>query len=101
MENAVKTNPVGTKKCMERPGRDRILYAWNHGEKRANSGNLGEAKCDHTNVKVGDAGKGRGRRVVKPVKVWAGSGGKQTGRDSMQNRSVLHGSSCKPTGFAR
>ena len=56
---------------------------------------------DHTNVEVGDAGKGHGRVVVKPVEVWAGSGGKQTGRDSMQktgrlctevqgNRPVLH-----------
>ena len=56
---------------------------------------------DHTNVEVGDAGKGHGHVVVKPVEVWAGSGGKQTGRDSMQNRSVLHGSSCKLTGFAQ
>ena len=33
MENPLKNNPVGTKKCMERPGRDSMLYAWNNGKK--------------------------------------------------------------------
>ena len=50
-----------------RSGKDCVrMEPW---DKRASSGNVGEAKCDHTNVKVGDAGKGRGRWVVKPVKV--------------------------------
>ena len=43
---------------------------------------------DHTNVEVGDAWKGHGRVVVKPAEVWAGSGGKQTGQDSMQTDRV-------------
>ena len=89
MENPLKNNPVGTKKCMERPGRDSMLYAWNNGKKEPVPEFEGQAKFDHTNVEVGDAGKGYGRVVVKPVEVWAGSRGKQTGRDSMQNRSVL------------
>ena len=101
MENPLKNNPVGTKKCMERPGRDSMLYAWNNGKKEPVPEFEGQAKFDHTNVEVGDAWKGHGRMVVKPAEVWVGSGGKQTGRDSMQNRSVLHGSSCKPTRFAR
>ena len=101
MENPLKNNPVGTKKCMERPGRDSMLYAWNNGKKEPVPEFEGQAKLDHTNVEVGDAWKGHGRMVVKPAEVWVGSGGKQTGRDSMQNRSVLHGSTCKPTGFAR
>ena len=91
MENPLKNNPVGTKKCMERPGRDSMLYAWNNGKKEPVPEFEGQAKLDHTNVEVGDAGKGHGRVVVKPVEVWAGNGGKQTGRDSMQN----------PSGFAR
>ena len=33
MENPVKNSPVGTKKCIERPGRDSMLYAWNNGKK--------------------------------------------------------------------
>ena len=61
-------------------------------EKRASSGNSGEAKCDHTDVEVGDARKRRGRRVVKPVEVWAGSGRNKTDRVFMQSRSVLCGS---------
>ena len=101
MENPLKNNPVGTKKCMERPGRDSMLYAWNNGKKEPVPEFEGQAKLDHTNVEVGDAWKGHGRVVVKPAEVWVGSGGKQTGRDSMQktgrlctevqaNRPVLH-----------
>ena len=92
MENPLKNNPVGTKKCMERPGRDSMLYAWNNGKKEPVPEFEGQAKFDHTNVEVGDAGKGHSRVVVKPVEVWAGSGGKQTGQD------VQH---AKPVGFAR
>ena len=59
---------------MERPGIAYCTHATM--QKRASSGNSGEAKCDHTNVEVGDVGKERDRRVVKPVEVWAGSGQK-------------------------
>ena len=100
MENPLKNNPVGTKKCMERPGRDSMLYAWNNGKKEPVPEFEGQAKLDHTNVEVGDAGKGHGRVIVKPVEVWAGSGGKQpvwtackTGRFCTEvhaNRPGLH-----------
>ena len=33
MEIPLKNNPVGSKKSMERPGRDSMLYAWNNGKK--------------------------------------------------------------------
>ena len=43
-------------------------------EKRASSGNSTVEKCDHSNNEVGDAREGHGRRVVKLIEVWAGSG---------------------------